>query len=761
MTKVVDDLPKSNTALRLSISSSNHSSSGRLRRNSSHILQRRSSSDQSLLTNDELSYIEESEEDEMRKLKEKEEREAHEKMQRRQRERKQVEMEILSTERDYVRNLDMCSAHFIKPIKDSLQSGKPILNQDDYETMFVDLETIIPVNREMLNSLENFAKREKEIEEMRQRGEQVVIDPKAETLGTIFLRMTPYLKSYTAFCNKYETIFKLIEDRKLTRKVFRKFLESKEYQPEVNFQALIGFLIRPVQRIPRYNLLLRELIKNTEEDHPDLNNLTKANTSVVNLANYVNEKLREAMNQEKCIHIENIVGGLNFELIQASRKFIKEGALGYISSKNGIQSRYVFLFSDMLLSTKSKTTIIDYKTNDSTGTNAPNFNNPEAAMTASAAHDQIEVSGGDDDQKKREKGRKNREKFTLRSAISFQSVPLVWLNNLPDGFIRLNAFQIVTSRKTYTFFASDAEAKKEWVTAISKHLDIQHASPLLQGKESSEICISETSKYHVFAGTKTVEDLHTMGDSSFDTILGSLKCERHEMSPTINRLKFGIARRSSNPERLEGTSPKSPRHRRSFSTFIKTFTKRKDKNKKVLSDAETVVVSDSEDEEEEATKDMLPWMTDYYERLLEKQTHTKFIKKLNNVAEEFKPVLEDLQQVEGMDNIVLNPLYGVKVKTTRSYRVSVCEELKGEIDLLESKLSPASASSSVTQQHNSLPSTRNQRNSLPLEDNFDEFVKAYTNKANINAAAMESISDTGAPKEKRRRSLFASLTQRK
>jgi hypothetical protein len=34
--------------------------------------------------------------------------------------------------------------------------------------------------------------------------------------------------------------------------------------------TLANFLIMPIQRIPRYSLLLNELIKNTPPDHPDL-----------------------------------------------------------------------------------------------------------------------------------------------------------------------------------------------------------------------------------------------------------------------------------------------------------------------------------------------------------------------------------------------------------------------------------------------------------------------------------------------------------
>ena len=51
------------------------------------------------------------------------------------------------------------------------------------------------------------------------------------------------------------------------------FLSSLENGPEVRGLALHAFLIKPVQRICKYPLLLRDLIRNTDSDHPDRQNL--------------------------------------------------------------------------------------------------------------------------------------------------------------------------------------------------------------------------------------------------------------------------------------------------------------------------------------------------------------------------------------------------------------------------------------------------------------------------------------------------------
>lgn len=49
---------------------------------------------------------------------------------------------------------------------------------------------------------------------------------------------------------------------------FAKFLDNQESRPEVQ-SKLSSLLITPVQRIPRYCLLLKQVIENTDEADPE------------------------------------------------------------------------------------------------------------------------------------------------------------------------------------------------------------------------------------------------------------------------------------------------------------------------------------------------------------------------------------------------------------------------------------------------------------------------------------------------------------
>jgi guanine nucleotide exchange factor for Rho/Rac/Cdc42-like GTPase family protein len=55
-----------------------------------------------------------------------------------------------------------------------------------------------------------------------------------------------------------------------------------------------SFLIKPVQRILKYPLLLRELVKNTPDDHPDRLRLDEALAAMSDVAQSINEEKRNA-----------------------------------------------------------------------------------------------------------------------------------------------------------------------------------------------------------------------------------------------------------------------------------------------------------------------------------------------------------------------------------------------------------------------------------------------------------------------------------
>ena len=61
---------------------------------------------------------------------------------------------------------------------------------------------------------------------------------------------------------------------------FARFLEQAQQDPRSMGLSIADLLIEPVQRIPRYKLLLEQLLKYTPESHPDYANMGAALESV-------------------------------------------------------------------------------------------------------------------------------------------------------------------------------------------------------------------------------------------------------------------------------------------------------------------------------------------------------------------------------------------------------------------------------------------------------------------------------------------------
>jgi hypothetical protein len=88
----------------------------------------------------------------------------------------------------------------------------------------------------------------------------------------------------------------------MKKSVFSDFCAKQE--PPNSLQAL---LICPVQRIPRYMLLLKELSNKTPEDHPDSQNLIKALQKIQELADSVNANIKQA---EQRRNVEDLIEGI-------------------------------------------------------------------------------------------------------------------------------------------------------------------------------------------------------------------------------------------------------------------------------------------------------------------------------------------------------------------------------------------------------------------------------------------------------------------
>lgn len=122
-----------------------------------------------------------------------------------------------------------------------------------------------------------------------------------------------------------------------------------EASPRCANLALKHYLLKPIQRIPQYQLLLTDYLKNLSEDSDDYKDTQDALAIVKEVANHANDIMKQGDNFQKLIQVQCSLNG-HHEIVQPGRIFLKEGVLKKLSRKV-MQPRMFFLFNDTLLYT--------------------------------------------------------------------------------------------------------------------------------------------------------------------------------------------------------------------------------------------------------------------------------------------------------------------------------------------------------------------------------------------------------------------------
>mmetsp|Transcript_12689 Transcript_12689/g.14122 ORF Transcript_12689/g.14122 Transcript_12689/m.14122 type:complete len:708 (+) Transcript_12689:199-2322(+) len=168
-------------------------------------------------------------------------------------------------------------------------------------------------------------------------------------IGQLFLEHSDFFKVYTFYINNYENALSTLYRTKKSNKAFAAFLEEQE--ANTAHHDLENYLIAVIQRIPRYNMLLGELLRKTEPSHPDYNELPKALESMQEIGNYVNEAKRKAEAARKTNELESLLSMKH----SPGRKYIDDGIVFSRPFKKGTNGSYmIVIFSDCVAVAKYK-----------------------------------------------------------------------------------------------------------------------------------------------------------------------------------------------------------------------------------------------------------------------------------------------------------------------------------------------------------------------------------------------------------------------
>ncbi|XP_053290327.1 pleckstrin homology domain-containing family G member 3 isoform X1 [Pleuronectes platessa] len=246
-----------------------------------------------------------------------------------------VVMEIIETERMYVKDLRSIVEDYLAHIID--MSNLPI-RPEQVCALFGNIEDIYEFNSELLQSLDMCEN-----------------DPVA--IARCFVDKSEYFEIYTQYCTNYPNSVAALTDC-MRSNTLAKFFRDRQAALKRSL-PLGSFLLKPVQRILKYHLLLQEIAKHFDPDEEGNEVVQEAIDTMTGVAWYINDMKRKHEHAVRVQEIQSLLINWKGPDLTTYGELVLEGTFHVLRAKN---TRTLFLFEKMLLFTKKRGEHYVYKT---------------------------------------------------------------------------------------------------------------------------------------------------------------------------------------------------------------------------------------------------------------------------------------------------------------------------------------------------------------------------------------------------------------
>ncbi|XP_054857523.1 pleckstrin homology domain-containing family G member 5 isoform X1 [Eublepharis macularius] len=274
--------------------------------------------------------------------------------------------ELLHTEASYIKKLKVITDLFLCCLLNLQESG--LLCEVDAERLFSNIQEIIQLHRALWRSVMG------PILE-KARASRALLDPSDFSKG--FKMFGSLFKPYIRYCMEEEGCMEYMRNLLRDNELFRIYVTWAEKHKQCNRLKLSDMLVKPHQRLTKYPLLLKSVLKKTEEPQIREAIVTMIN-SVERFINHVNSRMRQRQEQQRLATIVSridayeVVEGSTDEVDKILKEFLRldltapilgtspeetrqlllEGSLKMKEGKDSKMDVYCFLFTDLFLITK-------------------------------------------------------------------------------------------------------------------------------------------------------------------------------------------------------------------------------------------------------------------------------------------------------------------------------------------------------------------------------------------------------------------------
>ncbi|KAI9484052.1 MAG: hypothetical protein EXX96DRAFT_560649 [Benjaminiella poitrasii] len=235
--------------------------------------------------------------------------------------RDKVVLELLETERKYVQDMEILQNYMRE-----LQIQK-IVSPDTIHYLFGNLNALVDFQRRFLIQLEEMAEK----------------SPEEQRIGLLFIQLEKPFAVYEPYCANYYSAQDLVVQETPRLQKLADIL-NPTYQ-------LPSMLIKPIQRICKYPLLLQELVKSTDKNWPYYQETLQSVDAIKRVTEKVNETQRQHENVQAVEELKKRLDDWKLITIDGYGNLMLQDKLLVSTnlSDNNERELHVFLFEKALL----------------------------------------------------------------------------------------------------------------------------------------------------------------------------------------------------------------------------------------------------------------------------------------------------------------------------------------------------------------------------------------------------------------------------
>ncbi|XP_060101685.1 FYVE, RhoGEF and PH domain-containing protein 4 isoform X2 [Heteronotia binoei] len=312
-----------------------------------------------------------------------------------------IASELLHTEKAYVCRLELLDQVFYSRLMDEANRGS--FPAEVVNKIFSNISSINQFHSQFL------------LPELEKRMQEWDTSPR---IGDILQKLAPFLKMYGEYVKNFDNAMELVKTWTERSPLFKSIIQDIQKQKACGNLTLQHHMLEPVQRIPRYEMLLKDYLRKLPSDSPDWKDAEKSLEIISTAASHSNSAIRKMENLKKMLEVYEMLGEEE-DIVNPSNELIKEGQILKLAARNtSAQERYLFLFNNILL-----------------------YCVPKFSLVGS--------------------------KFAVRTRVGIDGMKIVETHNEEYP----HTFQVSGKERTLELQASSEQDKEEWIKALQSTID--------------------------------------------------------------------------------------------------------------------------------------------------------------------------------------------------------------------------------------------------------------------------------------------------